>query len=168
MERMETLYDAVFAAGTEYGIADFGVYAVNALRMEKAYKAWGEELTTEITPVEAGLERFVKRDGPFIGKDALAGRAAKGIDTRLVYLAVDAEDADAHGNEPVYAGGRIVGLTTSGAYGHAVRQSLAFAYVEPDHAATATELEVAILGSRRPARVLGEALYDPQNERLRA
>ena len=166
--RMEALYDAVVATGDEYGIADFGLYAVNSLRMEKAYKAWGEELTTEITPIEAGLERFVKLDRPFIGKDAVAGRTVKDIDTRLAYLAVDAEDADAHGNEPVYAGGRIVGLTTSGAYGHAVRQSIAFAYIEPDQAVSGAELEIAILGRRCAARVLGEALYDPQNLRLRA
>ena len=165
---LEALYDAVLAAGAEHGIADFGLYAMNALRLEKAYKAWGAELTTEITPIEAGLERFVKRDRPFIGKDAVAARAGQNIATRLVYLAVDAKDADAHGNEPVYADGRVVGLTTSGAYGHTVGQSLAFAYVEPDHAAPGAELEVAILGHRRRVRVLDEALYDPRNERLQA
>ncbi len=165
---METLYDAVVSAGAEFGITDFGVYAVNALRMEKAYKAWGLELTTEITPVEAGLERFVKQGRPFIGSDRVAARARGDIDTRLVYLAVDAEEADSHGNEPVYAGGRLVGLTTSGAYGHTVGQSLAFAYVEPDHAAAGAALEVEILGRRHAARVLQEAQYDPQNRKLRA
>ena len=74
---METLYDAVVSAGAEFSITDFGVYAVNALRMEKAYKAWGLELTTEITPVEAGLERFVKQGRPFIGSDRVAARARR-------------------------------------------------------------------------------------------
>ena len=168
MSRMDALYDALVDAGDEYGVADFGSYAVNALRMEKAYKAWGQDLGIEISPVEAGLERFVKRDSPFIGKDAVAERTRTGIDTSMVYLAIDAEDADAHGNEPVYADGRIVGLTTSGAYGHTVRQSLAFAYVEPDQAVTGAELEVEILGRRCTAKVLDEALYDPGNLRLRA
>ena len=167
-DRMEALYDAVIAAGAEYGIADFGVYAVNALRMEKAYKAWGLELTTEITPIEAGLERFLKVEPPYMGKSAVEARAGEELDTRLIYLAVDAEDADAHGNEPVCAEGRVVGLTTSGGYGHSVGQSLAFAYVEPAHAAPATELEVSILGRGRRARVLDRAIYDPGNERLRA
>ena len=148
---MEALYDAVVAAGEEYGIADFGLYAVNSMRLEKAYKAWGEELTTEITPIEAGLERFVKLDRPFIGKDAVDERRRNHIDTRLVYLAVDAEDADAHGNEPVYAGRRVVGLTTSGAYGHTVRQSIALACVEPDRAAPGAELEIDLLGRRHGA-----------------
>ena len=167
MAHMEALYDALMDAGGEYGIADFGSYAANSLRMEKAYRAWGQELDTEISPIEAGLERFVKLDKPFIGKDAIAQRTRQNIDTRLVYLTVNAEDADAHGNEPVFANGRFVGLTTGGAYGHVVRQSIAFAYVEPDKAVSGTELEVEILGRRCAAKVLDEALYDPQNLRLR-
>ncbi|MCE2482686.1 MAG: GcvT family protein [Alphaproteobacteria bacterium] len=168
MDRMEALYDAVMAAGGEFGVANFGLYAVNSLRMEKAYKGWGSELTTELTPIEGGLDRFVDMDSPFIGREAVVERTRKGVDTRLVYLSVDAVDADAHGNEPVYAGERVVGLTTSGAYGYAVEQSIAFAFVEPDLAGPGTELEVAILGRRCAARVLEQPLYDPANRRLRA
>ena len=168
IDRMAELYDAVMAAGGEFGAADFGLYALDALRMEKAYKAWGLELTTELTPVEGGLERFVDFDSPFIGRDAVAARARGGVDARLVYLEVDAADADAHGNEPVYADGRIVGLTTSGAWGYAVGRSIAFAFVEPDLAAPGTELEIAILDRRCRARVRDEPLHDPGNERLRA
>ena len=168
MDRMESLYDAVMAAGEEFGVANFGLYAMNSMRMEKGYKAWGLELTTELTPIEGGLDRFVDMDSPFIGREAVVERARKGVDTRLVYLSVDAVDADAHGNEPVYAGERVVGLTTSGAYGYAVDQSIAFAFVEPDLAGPGTELEVAILGRRCAARVLDQPLYDPANRRLRA
>ncbi len=169
MAKMEALYDAIIDAGEEFGVADFGTYAVNALRLEKAYKAWGQELTTEITPVEAGLERFIKLDKPFIGRDAVARRRIEnGIETSLVYLGIDAEDADCIGNEQVFVNGRVVGLTTSGAYGHTVRQSLAFAYVEPVYVKSGANLEVEILGHRRAAKVLGEALYDPQNLRLRS
>ena len=168
MDRMESLYDAVIAAGEEFGIANFGLYAMNSMRMEKGYKAWGLELTTELTPIEGGLDRFVDMDSPFIGREAVADRAREGVDTRLVYLSVDAVDADAHGNEPVYAGERVVGLTTSGAYGYAVERSIAFAFVEPDLAAPGTELDVAILGRRCAAKVLDQPLYDPANRRLRA
>ena len=125
-------------------------------------------MTTELTPIEGGLERFVDMESRFIGKDAVAERASEGVDTRLVYLSVDTVDADAHGNEPVYADGRVVGLTTSGAYGYTVGRSTAFAFVEPDLAAPGTELEIAILGRRCGARVLAEPLYDPGNERLKA
>ncbi len=169
MAEMEKLYDAVMAAGGEFVIANFGVYAMNSLRMEKGYRGWGAELTNEITMIEADMERFVNLDkGDFVGRAALLQRKQEGVAIRLVYLTVDADDADVLGNEPVLANGRSVGLTTSGAYGHAVRQSIAFAYVEPAYAAPGTELEVAILGDPRSARVAAEPLYDPENARLRA
>ncbi|HXV35584.1 MAG TPA: glycine cleavage T C-terminal barrel domain-containing protein, partial [Myxococcota bacterium] len=87
----------------------------------------------------------------------------------LVYLEVDALDADCMGGEPIYARGKVVGVTTSGAFGHRVRKSLAFAYVEPSLARVGTELEVEVLEDRRRATVLEcEPAYDPANERLRA
>ena len=165
---MPKLYDALMSAGIAYGIADFGLYAMDALRMEKAYRAWGLELTTELTPIEADMRRFVDFESPFIGKNAVIERTRNNTESRLVYLIVDANDADAHGNEPVYADGRVVGLTTSGAFGHSVRQSIAFAFVEPEFADPNTELEISILGMRRSARVVADPLYDPRNERLRA
>ena len=92
------------------------------------------------------------------------GAAAR---TQLVLLTVDAADADALGNEPVYDGERLIGVTTGGAYGHAVGQSIAFAYVEPACAAPGSEVGIDILGERRKATVLAEPPYDPQNKRLR-
>jgi len=167
--QMETLYDAIMAAGEEYGIANFGTYSVNAMRMEKAYKAWGAELTTEITMVEADMDRFVDFDkGAFIGRDATLARRKKGIETKLVYVSVDTDDADPAGNEPVFDGDRIIGVTTGGAYGFTVGRSLAFAYVEPDNASPGSEFDISILGSRRRATVLGRPAYDPDNQRLRS
>ena len=169
MAEMAGLYDAIMAAGEEFGIANFGLYAMNCLRVEKAYRGWGAELTNEITMIEADMERFVNLDkGDFVGREALVKRKQTGVGTRLVYLTVDAGDAECMGNEPVLADGRVVGMTTSGGYGHAVGQSIAFAYVEPAHAAPGTEIEVAILGDPRRARVVAEPLYDPNNEKLRA
>ena len=169
MARLEQVYDTLMETGQAHGIADFGVYALNSLRMEKGYKGWGSELTNEITMIEADMERFVDFDkGDFVGRDALLERREAGVKLKLVYLSVEAEDADPLGNEPVSAGGRSVGVTTSGGYGHAVGQSLAFAYVDPAHAAPGTALEVRMLGENRPARVLEGPVYDPKNERLRA
>jgi len=171
MDRTGALYDALFEAGTTHGLGDFGSYALNALRMEKGYKAWGAELTTEITPVEAGLDRFVDLDKPFLGRDVVLERRRRGVDTTLVYLEVDAADADCLGNEPVHGGHgdeRIVGVTTSGAFGPTVGKSIAFAYVEPAFSAPGTRIEIGILGERRGAVVLSEPLHDPANERLRA
>ena len=168
MEGMGTLYDALMGAGEVHGIANFGLYAMNAMRMEKGYKGWGAELTTEMTPVEAGLERFVKLDKQFIGADVVKAHQASDAGIRLVYCTVDAADADPMGNEPVFDGERVIGITTSGAYGHTVRRSLAFAYVESAYAEPGTSFEVGILGERRSATVQAAPLYDPRNERLRA
>jgi dimethylglycine dehydrogenase len=167
MAQMEKLYDALMEAGAEHGVVDFGLYAVNAMRMEKGYKAWGSELTTEITPLEAGLQRFVRRDKSFIGREAVEGRIRDGIDIELVYVSVEAEDADCVGNEAVYDGERIIGVTTSGAYGFRVGRSIAFAYVEPEYAKPGSSFEIAILGARRRATVEAQPLYDPKNSKLR-
>jgi dimethylglycine dehydrogenase len=169
MARLAELYDRVWQAGMPHGIADFGLYALDSLRLEKAYRGWGSELTNEITPVEAGLERFVAlAKGDFVGRAGVLAAQQHPLPTRLVCLGVEAGDLDPRGGEAVLAGGRCVGVTSSGGYGHAVRRSLAFAYVEPALAAPGTQLELLILGERRPAEVLAEAAYDPANARLRA
>src|SRR5262249_41960184 len=148
--------------GADHGLADFGTYAVNALRMEKAFRAWGSELTTEVTLFEAGMGRFVHLDkGEFMGRNALVARQREGLRWQLVYLAVEGGGADPVGNEPVFARDRLVGITTGGAYGPTVGLTLAFAYVEPAIAAAAPPLAVQILGEPRPARILAEPAYDP-------
>ena len=163
---LAAVYDVVWSAGEALGIADFGVYAVNSMRMEKAYAAWSSELTNEITMIEAGMERFVSyKKGDFVGREALLKRKEDGIDIKMIYLEIDADDADARGGEPIYSNGEVVGLTTSGAYGHRVGKSLAFGYVNAD--LNESEYEVMLLGGMLGARVLNEPAYDPENLRLR-
>ena len=168
MTQMAKVYDALQEAGIPHGLADFGTYALNCLRMEKAYKAWGAELTTEITPVEARLDRFVDWDKHFQGRHAVVARRDEGIGTELVYCELASADRDCLGNEPVYDGGRIIGVTTGGAYGHCVGRSLAFAYVEPKFATPGTHFQIGMLGERFEATVLAEPAYDPQNLKPRA
>ena len=131
MADLETVYDAVWAAGEAHGIADFGAYAMNSMRMEKAYRGMGAELTNEITMVEADMERFVKLNKEFTGKAGTEKSKQDGPRIQLVYMTVDAQDADPLGNEPIFANGEVVGVSTGGAYGHTVGTSLAFAYVKP-------------------------------------
>ena len=169
MERLADLYDAVWAAGEAFGIADFGVYAVDSLRVEKAYRGWGAELTNEITLIEADMERFAGYDKvDFVGKAAMQRVKQAGIVTQLVYVEVEPGSCDVHGGEPVVAHGEVVGVTTSGAYGHYTGRSLGFAYVEPQLAAPGTTFTIETLGEPRSATVLAEPAYDPRNERLRA
>jgi dimethylglycine dehydrogenase len=136
--------------------------------MEKAYKAWGAELTTEISLVEADMMRFARKDGSYIGANVVERKLEEGVDIHLVYCEVDVSDADPMGNEPVYDGDKVIGITTSGAYGHYVKKSLAFAYVKTGYERAGVEFNIEILGERRRATVLPEPAWDPENERLRA
>jgi len=169
MDRLPQLYEAVWKAGQAHGIANFGVYAVNALRMEKAYKGWGAELTNEITLIEADMERFFAAGkGDFIGRDATLKVKETGIATKLVYLEVEPGESDVHGGEPVFDGDRVIGVTTSGGYGHTTGKSLGFAYVEPEYAESGRRFDLELLGKRRRAKVLPEPAWDPQSERSKA
>ena len=169
MSHLESLYDAVWSAGESFGIADFGTYAMNSLRMEKAYRGYGSELTTEITMIEADMERFVKYDKEdFIGKEALLLRKEEGVSLKLVYAEVAPSDSDIRGGEPVFDGDTVIGITTSGAYGHTVGKQLIFAYVLPAKAEANSTFEIEILGERYQANVLSEPIYDPENIQLRS
>ena len=167
--QLETVYDSVWAAGQEFGIADFGMYALSSLGKEKAYYAWGVELINEITMIEAGMQRFVNFDkGNFVGREALLQRQKDKLDWNIAYVEMAAEDADVHGGEPALDGDKVIGVTTSGAYGHAVKKSLAFVFVSPKYAVPGMNFDIEILSHRRQASVLAEAAYDPKNKRLRA
>jgi dimethylglycine dehydrogenase len=168
MGQLAALYDAVRAAGQDLGIANYGLYAVNTMRIEKGYKAWGNELTNELTMIEADMRRFIDLDGKpdFLGKAATLAAPERPL--RTVLARIEARDTDAIGAEPVMDGERCVGLTTSGGYGHRVKRSLAFACVEPAYAAPGARFEVLIQGERCAATVLAEPPYDPTNARMRA
>jgi glycine cleavage system T protein len=142
-----------------------GYRAIDALRLEKGYRAWASDLNAETTPDEAGLSFAVKRDkGDFIGRDALREPAQK-----LVCLVLDDPRAIALGSEPVRAAdGGIVGRVTSGGYGYAVGASIALAYVPLAYTAPGTALAVDIFGDWVDAEVRAEPLYDPAGERVRA
>jgi len=169
MSQMETLYDSIYEVGKKENIVNFGTYAVNSLRMEKAYRGWGAELTGEISLVEAGMDRFfnLKKKNNFFGAKALQNKIQSGVDIKIVYLEVDVDNADARGNEPVYHNNKIVGVVTSGGYGFRTKKSLAFAYVKSD-LANGGNLEIEIQGQRRKTKILDKVVYDPDNQKLRA
>jgi dimethylglycine dehydrogenase len=106
--------------------------------------------------------------GDFVGREALLQRQKEQLNWNIAYVEVDAEDVDVHGGEPAYDGDTVIGLTTSGSFGHTVGKSLAFVYVSPEYAVPETTFDIEILSNRRQAKVLAEPAYDPQNKRLRA
>jgi dimethylglycine dehydrogenase len=166
IEALPALYDAVWEAGRQFGIANYGLYAVNSMRIEKGYKAWSSELTNELNMLEADMSRFINFGKPdFVGKAATLEQGLRPL--KIVYAEVAATDADARGGEPVLVQDRCVGVVTSGAYGHRVRKSLAFACIAPEFAAPGNGFDVLVQGERRAATVLGAAAFDPDNSRMR-
>jgi dimethylglycine dehydrogenase len=170
VEQLPSLYDAIWAAGAAYDIRDFGLYAMDSLRVDKCYRGWKSDLESGYTPLEASLDRFVDVTKPdFVGKAALAAEHARGAAQRFVPLIFD-EDADAEAPycAQVFDGDTNVGLTTSGVWSHTLNKSVALAYVKADKAVPGTKLQVNVLGQMRSATVHAEPLYDPKNQRLRA
>jgi dimethylglycine dehydrogenase len=168
LEHQAVLYDLLFAAGDDLGLADFGYRALDSMRLEKAYRLWGVDMSADWTPLQAGLERFVAFDkGDFVGRDALLREREQGSTHSLACLDVDAGAADAHGYEPIWAGGDTpVAYVAAGGYGHTIGKSLALAYLPVAHAPVGTALEITIQGERRAATVTEQPLYDPQGARL--
>jgi dimethylglycine dehydrogenase len=162
------LYDALWKAGTALGLARFGARALHSMRLEKSFGNWAREYRPIHTPAEAGLDRFVDLAKPaFVGRGAAESDRAKGPARRLVTFVVDAADADAIGDEPVWQDGDVVGWITSGGYGHCVGKSIALGYVPAASAVPDARFEIEILGERRPATLARGPLYDPAGERMR-
>jgi len=160
------VYEALMAAGQHHGITDYGSFAMNVMRMEKAFKG-ASELTNEVTLPEADVLRFVDREKDFLGKSASLANT-KALPWICAYLEIEPDGVeDGHGGEAVLLQDKVVGSTASIVYGHSVGKILAFAYLKP-HAATAgTELQVLIAGKPRAARVLGLPAYEPGSLKAR-
>ena len=168
-ENLRGLYELLLDAGREHGIRDFGLRALDSLRLEKGFGSWAREYRPVYGPEEAGLSRFVALDkGEFIGCEAARQEREEGPRRRLVTMVVDAVDADAVGDEPVWHDGEVVGWVTSGGYAHTVGCSVALGYVPSELADPRRRLEIEILGSRRKAAVQPAPLFDPHGLRMRS
>jgi len=168
-EVMLAVYDALWAAGEAHGIADYGSFTMNALRMEKGFKGAGE-LTNEVTLPEADVMRFVKTDkGDFLGRQATLSAMQKPLPWVCAYLEIEADGIwDGNGGEAVRMEGKVVGSTSSVAYSHTSGTILAFAYIKTYASKPDTKLEVILNEKWRKARVLGEPVYDPESIKPRA
>jgi dimethylglycine dehydrogenase len=147
------------------------MWALNSLRMEKGYRTWKGDLSTDYTLLEGGLDRFVKFDKPqdFTGKAALMSEKQRGVKKRFVTLVVEAKDCDAPYMSTIWHGGKVVGETTSGAWGYRVNASVALGMIRADLAVPGTEVEVEIYGIRCRAVVQeDQPLWDAENARIRA
>ena len=164
------VYDAVMAAGTPLGLKPFGMFALNSLRIEKGYRAWKGDLSTDYTVLQGGLERFVDWAKPdFRGKAALAAEKQAGVTKQFVTLTVDSDTFDPPYMSTIWQDGVIVGETTSGYFGHRVGKCIALGMLRADLCVPGTALAVEIFGEQYPAVVQEDApLWDAKNERIRA
>jgi dimethylglycine dehydrogenase len=163
------VYDAVMTAGAKHGLRPFGMFALNSLRIEKGYRAWKGDLSTDYTVLQGGLERFVDWGHEFRGKAALASEKQRGVTKQFVALAVEAGAYDPPYMSTIWQGDAVVGETTSGYFGHRVGACVALGMVRADLAVAGLALEVEIFGQRHRAVVQAEAaMWDGKNERIRA
>ncbi len=161
------IYDAVLAGGAK----PFGMYALNSLRIEKGYRTWKGDLSTDYTLLQGGLDRFVRLDKPqdFPGKAALENEKQQGVKKRFVTLIVDADEADAPSMSTLWHEGEVVGETTSGAWGYRANASIALGMLRADLAVPGTQINVEIFGKMYNCVVQkDQPLWDPHNERLKA
>lgn len=154
-------YLAIRAAGENHGLTLFGARAVDSMRMEKGYLHWKSDLITEFDPFETGLNRFVKMDKDFIGKDAMQSTPRRQLKT----LAINATHASPQPGDSIWNGDRLVGTITSADWGHRTGLNLAYAFLDPDHG---DALQVDIIGKQHDAKLQTTAAFDPDMTRPRS
>lgn len=163
----QRLWDALWKAGQPFGVIAAGRAAFSSLRLEKGYRSWGTDMTTEHDPFEAGLGFAVKMAKEnFVGKAALEGRSEESSKRRLRCLTVDDGRSLVLGKEPVFYKDQPVGYVTSAAFGYTVRKPIAYAYL-PSAVSLGDSVEIEYFGRRIQATVTEDPLYDPTMSRLR-
>ncbi len=170
IEMQAYIFDRLMEAGAEFGIKPFGIRAMVSMSLEKSYRNMGRELSVEYNAYTSGLDRFIKPEKQFIGRDAVVAGKEKGLNWLFSTLVVSGNTTvDARGSEAIYnASGDVVGRATSGGFGWRIGKSLALAMLSPDHAAIGTKLKIKILGDLYDAEVVVESPFDPDNAVLRA
>jgi len=174
-EFAQGVYDAIIAAGDPFGLRLAGYHALNSLRMEKAYRHWGHDISDEDTPLEAGLQFAIawKKPGGFVGLEALERQREQGLRRRLVALALERTDRMLYHNEPIWRNGELVGRISSAMYGHSVGAPLGLGYLAGGGARVdakwiaAGRYEVEVADERIPARVSLQPFYDPASGRVK-
>lgn len=166
----EAVWNAVCRAGKGHGLRPFGMFALNSLRVEKGYRAWKGDLSTDYTVLQGGLERFVDWAKPdFRGKSALAAEKQRGVTKRFATLVIEAGEQDPPYMATIWKDGAIVGELTSGYYGHRVGACIGLGMLKAEVNVPGTPVEVEIFGTLYPAVVQDDApLWDAKNERIRA
>jgi len=170
VEDAAAIFEAIWAGGERFGLKLFGMWALDCLRLEKGYRGWKVDLSTDYTICQAGLERFIQWDKPdFLGKQALMAEKEQGAQKRFVTMLVECEGYDAPYMAPILYQGVAVGEVSSGGYGYRIDAAIALGMVRADLGLAGQQLEIDIYGKRYKATVQPNVpLWDPNNERIRA
>lgn len=173
VEQMPLAYEALSDAGHDLGLVNAGHYAINSLRLEKGYRAWGAELSPDDTALEAGLGFAIAWDKPFLGREALLKQKQAGIQRKLGIFLLENPGSVLWGSEPILLDGKPVGYTTSGSYGHTVGCAIGMGYIKNPECATPDQLasrriEIMVNGSALRAKVLFRAPYDSERKKILA
>ena len=163
------LYHVLSQAGRDLGLRPFGMRAMMSLRLEKSFGSWLREYKPDYTPLETGMDRFVAYNKPrdFIGKEAALAEKNQGASRKLCTFIVQADDADAVADEPIWHDDQVVGFVTSGGYAHYAQKSVAIGFLPVALIEEGREVEIEILGERRRAVLFTEPLFDPDGKRMR-
>ncbi|HAG25766.1 MAG TPA: glycine cleavage system protein T [Rhodobacter sp.] len=163
------LWDVLDKAGEDLGLRPFGMRAMMSLRLDKFFGSWGREFTPDYTPLETGLDRFIRYNKPsdWIGKAAAMGERELGLKRRLCAFEVVAKDADVVAWEPIFSADKVVGYCTSGGYSHFAKKSIAIGFLPADLAETSGAFEIEVLGEKCAARRLTTPLFDADGTRMR-
>jgi len=174
-ECVQGVFDVLWEAGKAFGLKLCGYHALNSLRMEKAYRHWGHDISDEDSPLQGGLGFAVamNKPGGFIGRDALLAQKEAGLTRKLVQFALDDPAYLLYHNEPIWRDGAIVGRISSGMFGHALGKSLGMGYVSYAQPADGDRIlegryEIEVAGKRVGATASLAAFYDPKGLRIRA
>ena len=170
------VYDTIVAAGDGFGLRHAGYHALNSLRIEKAYRHWGHDMTDEDSLLEAGLGFTAAWDKPegFLGREALLRQREAGLTRRLAVFTLDDAEPLMYHNEPVWRDGGLVGRISSAMFGHTIGRSIGLGYIRRDDGPVTAEwlaasrYEIEIANERFAAGASFRAPYDPGNERIRA
>lgn len=163
------LWTVLSKAGEEFGLRPFGMRAMMSLRLDRFFGSWGREFNPDYTPAETGLDRFIRwnKAADWIGKAPALKQKAEGPSRRLANFIVEADGADVVAWEPIWLDDAVVGYCTSGGYSHHTGQSVAIGFLPADRIEEGLNVEIEILGERRPARLTARSLWDPEADRMR-
>ena len=166
MPYQKPLFDAIMAEAEDHGLVLIGTRAMGMLRLEKGFRSWGTELTTEVTPHAAGLERFCSRTKDYIGREVVDAQRVKPPQHQFMTFNVDESAPPCWGTEPVYCDDKLVGYVTSGGMGWRTGKMLAVGWVDAERVRTADHVTIQILQEQYRAVAVTDPVHDPQNDIL--